>query len=138
MRFDGYSEWKLLLCKNFKIGVCFDILVIPMNSSNRIYNSNSGEEEIAKEIQKLDYIDIEVYIIFYTEEEDKFMYSFGLWFMSPDGRLKSIRWANQHDNVIMSIFYKKFERLGIFLWRRKQETMKKIYLGSIKQFLIIR
>ena len=86
-----------------------------MNSSNRIYISNSGEEEIAKEIQKLDYIDIEVYIIFYTEEKDKFMYSFGLWFMSPDGRLKSIRWANQHDNVIMSIFDKKFERLGIFL-----------------------
>ena len=47
--------------------------------------------KLLKKYKKLDYIDIEVYIIFYTEEEDKFMYSFGLWFMSPDDRLKSIR-----------------------------------------------
>ena len=44
-------------------------------------------------------------IVLFSEEEDKFMGSFVLWLMFPDGGLKSLISANQHRNVVMSIMH---------------------------------
>ena len=89
-------------------------------------------------------------IVLSSEEEDKFMHSFGLWLMSPDGGLKNMRSANQHCNVVMSImraidpenkdYSKLFLRKNLNDWvclfesKGKKPGTIKTYLGSIKQF----